>query len=87
MINVLIGVRMYLQDRFYPRVFIGEIKRFVWFCLLVDFILFPWGPWESWWVARVWYWFGGLPVELGMALCFVELVCVFGTGFSFPPFV
>ncbi len=78
---------MYLQDRFYPSVFIGEIKRFVWFRLLVDFILFPWGPWESGWVARVWYWFGGLPVELGMALCFVGLVCVFGTWFSFPPFV
>jgi hypothetical protein len=38
-------------------------------------------------VARVRYWFGGFLVELGMALCFVGLVCVFGTGFSFPPFV
>ena len=78
---------MYLQDRFYPRVFIGEIKRFVWFRLLVDFILFPWGPWDCWRVARVRYWFGGFPVELGVALVFVGLVYVFGTGFSFPPLI
>jgi hypothetical protein len=77
---------MYLQDRFYPRVFIGEINGFVWFCLLVDFILFPWSPWVGWWIARVWYWCGGLPVELGVALCFVGLVYVFGTGCSLTPF-
>ncbi len=86
-INVSIGVRMYLQDRCYPSVFIGEIKRFVWFCLLVDFILFPWGPWEGWWFARVWYWCVGLPVELGVALDLVGLVYVLGTGCSLPPFV
>jgi hypothetical protein len=28
-------------------------------------------------IARVWYWCVGLPVELGVALCFVGLVCVF----------
>ncbi len=76
-----------MQDRCYPRFFIGEINEFVWFCLLVDFILFPWGPGEGWWIARVWCWCVGLPVELGVALCFVGLVYVFGTGFAFPPFV
>ncbi len=78
---------MYLHDRFYPRYFIDGINGFVWFCLLVDFILFPWGHWEGWWFARDWYWCVGLPVELGVALGFVGLVSVFGTRCSFPPFV
>ncbi len=76
-----------MQDRFYPRVFIGGIDGFVWFRLLVDFVLFSWGPWDCWRVARVLYWFGGLPVEFGVALVFVGLVYVFGTGLSCPPSV
>jgi hypothetical protein len=76
---------MYLQDRFYPRVFIGGIECFVWFRLLVDFILFPGSPWDCWLIVRVGYWFGGFPFELGVALVFVGLVYVFGIGLSFPP--
>ncbi len=72
-----IGARMYLQDRFYPRVFIGGIDGLIWFRLLVDFVLFSWGSWDCWRVARVRYWFGGFPVELGVALVFVGLVYVF----------
>ncbi len=83
----MIGVRMYLHDRFYPRFFIGGIDGIVWVCLLVDFILFHCGPWESWSFARVEDWCEGLPVELGVALCFVGLFYVFGIGCAFPPFV
>ncbi len=85
--NVLIGVRMYLHDRCYPRFFIGGINVIVWVCLLVNFILSPCGPWESWSFARVGDWCGGLAVELGVALCFVGLFYVFGIGCAFPPFV
>ena len=85
--NLLIGLRMYLQDRCYPKIFIGQFNLLFLFRLLVDFILFAGSPWDCGRVARVGYWFIGLSVELGVALLFVRFVYVFGTRWSFPPSV
>ena len=85
--NLLIGLRMYLQDRIYPRIFIGGFSPRFLFCLLVDFILFVESPWDSLRVARTGGWFTGFCVELRSAAVFVSLVYVFGTRWSFSPLV
>jgi hypothetical protein len=85
--NLLIGLRMYLQDRCYPTIFIGRFYFLFVFRLRVDFILFAGSPWDCGRVARVGYWFIGLPLELGLALWFVRFVYVFVTRWSFMPFV
>ena len=83
--NLLIGLRMYLQDRFYSRIFIGQFNLLFLFRLLVDFILFAGSPCNCvGWVALV-SWGIGFYVELGGARLFVGFVYVFGTGCSFPP--
>ncbi len=81
----LIASRMYLQDRFHSIVFIGRFNIFFVSRLLVDFVLFAWSP-GSWSRGlRVSYWFGVLPVELGLSRLFVELVSVFRIGLSLSP--
>ncbi len=61
----LIGSRMYLQDRFYPRIFIGGFNLLFLSRLLVDFVLFAGSPGNWSRGLRVGYWRGVLPVELG----------------------
>jgi hypothetical protein len=77
--NLLIGLMMYLQDRCYPKIFIGQFNLLFLFRLLVDFILFAGSPWDCWRVVLVGYWLSGWFVELGLALLFVSFVYVFGT--------
>ena len=76
---------MYLQDRFYPRIFIGRFNLLFLSRLLVDFVLFAGSPgiWSR--GLRVGYWFGVLPVELGLSRVFVGLVSVFRIGLSLSP--
>ena len=82
--NLLIGLRMYLQDRFYSKILIGQFNLLFLFRLLVDFILFAGSPCNCvGWVALV-SWGSGFHVELGGARLFVGFVYVFGTGCSFP---
>ena len=74
--NLLIGLRMYLQDRCYSKIFIGRFNLLFLFRLLVDFILFAGSPWNGvGWVAIG----NGFHVELGGARLFVGFVYVFGT--------
>ncbi len=59
--------------------FIGRFHLLFVFRLRVDFILFAGSPWDCGRVARVGYWFIGLPLELGLALWLVRFVYVFVT--------
>ena len=82
--NLLIGLRMYLQDRFYSKILIGQFNLLFVFRLLVDFILFAGSPCNCVCLVALVGWGSGFYVELGCALLFVGFVYVFGTGCAFP---
>ncbi len=85
--NVLIGVRMYLHDRFYPRFFIGGIDVIVWVCLLVDLFCFIGARGRVGRLRVLGIGAEGCQLNLGWRFNFFGLFYVFGIGCAFPPFV